>query len=316
MLWKILSALSAICLAVGLWFSYQNKHALEEERVLETRSDQNLKAVKADQVKKTDSKGKRNKELEEYTTQRNDTQVQVAKVNAEISEKQKATEALKKTLEESQKQLAQIKDQIEKAGDLKKLIAQVEELSRQIKESEASIANQQQQKAIVEEKLAVTSAQVKKLQEVDSRQRRSQIEPGLSARVIQTFQGYGFVILNKGNASGIYANNLMDVRRGKTFVAKLRVRDVEQSQSVADVVPGSLAKGESVMTGDLAVAAPRPPEPIVPITKPAAPAVPPAGGAPAPIMPIDPSGGGAPPAPALLPQPTADPFAPAPAATE
>lgn len=316
MLWKILSVLSAICLAVGLWFSYQNKHALEEERVLELRSDQNLKSVKADQVKKTDSKGKRNKELDEYTKQRNDTQVQVAKVNADISEKQKETEGLKKTLEESKKQLAMIKEQIDKAGDLKKLIAQVEELNRQIKESEASIANQQQQKAIVEEKLAVTSAQVKKLQEVDSRQRRSQIEPGLSARVIQTFQGYGFVILNKGNSSGIYANNLLDVRRGKTFVAKLRVRDVEQTQSVADVVPGSVAKGESVRTGDLAVAATRPPDPIVPVTKPAAPAVPPVGGAPAPVMPIDPSGGGTPPAPALLPQPTADPFAPAPPAGE
>lgn len=316
MLWKILSALSAICLAVSLWFSYQNKHALEEERVLELRSDQNLKSVKADQVKKTDSKGKRNKELDEFTKQRNDTQVQVAKVNADISEKVKQTEDLKKTLDEKQKQLTMIKDQIEKAGDLKKLIAQVEELSRQIKESEASIANQQQQKAIVEEKLAVTSAQVKKLQEVDSRQRRSQIEPGLTARVIQTFQGYGFVILNKGNSSGIYANNLMDVRRGKTFVAKLRVRDVEQTQSVADVVPGSVAKGESVMTGDLAVAAPRPPDPNVPGTQPAAPAVPPVGGAPQPAMPFGPAGGSSPPAAALLPQPTADPFAPAPPAGE
>ncbi len=313
MLWKILSALSAICLAVGLWFSYQNKNVLEEERRLKERSDQNVVAVKADQVKKTDAKAKRNKELDEYTKQRDDRRVEVAKVNSDIVDKQKETEILKKTLEEAQKQLALIKDQIAKAGDLKKLIAEVEDLSKQVKDSEAAIANQEQQKAIVEEKLAATNVHVKKLQEVDSRQRRGQIEPGQTARVTQTFQGFGFVVLNKGNASGFYANNMLEVKRGKTIVAKLRVREVEQNQSVADLVPGSLAKGESVQAGDLVVAAAREPEPAVPSAPPTAPATPP--GTP-PIKMADPLGGGVPAAPAVAP----DPFAPlgggAPAAGE
>jgi hypothetical protein len=312
MLWKILSALSAICLAVGVWFSYQNKSVLEEERRLKERSEQNLKAVRADQVKKTDAKGKRTKELEDYTKQRDDRRVEVAKVNSDIADKQKETEELKKTLEEAQKQLALIKEQIAKAGDLKKLIAEVEDLNRQIKESEAAIANQEQQKAIVEGKLAATNAQVKKLQEVDTRQRRGQIEPGLTARVSQTFQGYGFVVLNKGNSSGVYANNMLDVKRGKTVVAKLRVRDVEQTQSVADLVPGSLASGESIQPGDL----------VAPGAPPAAPATTPH--APAPTTPPAMEGGGAPAVPAVAPDPfatapgepakpaAADPFAPAP----
>lgn len=320
MLWKILSALSAICLAVGVWFSYQNKSVLEEERRLKERSDQNLNAVRADHVKKTDAKGKRTKELEEYTKQRDDRRVEVAKVNSDIEEKKQETEGLKKTLDEAQKQLALIKEQIAKAGDLKKLIAEVEDLSRQIKESEAAIANQEQQKAIVEEKLAATNAKVKSLQEIDSRQRRGQIEPGLTARVSQTFQGFGFVVLNKGNSSGVYANNMLDVKRGKTVVAKLRVRDVEQTQAVADLVPGSLASGESIQPGDLVVAAPPAPDPVVPGAPPSAPATPPAT---PPLM----EGGGAPAVPAVAPDPfapaageaekpaapaAADPFAPAP----
>ncbi len=306
MLWKILSALSAICLAVGVWFSYQNKSVLEEERRLKERSEQNLKAIKADLVKKTDAKGKRTKELEDYTKQRDDRRVEVAKVNSDIADKVKQTEDLKKTLDEAQKQLALIKEQIAKAGDLKKLIAEVADLSKQVKESEASIANQEQQKAIVEGKLAATNDQVKKLQEIDTRQRRGQIEPGLTARVSQTYQGYGFVVINKGNSSGLYANNMLDVKRGKTLVAKLRVRDVEQNQSVADLVPGSLANGESIQAGDLVVAVPQAPEPAH-LGAPSTPAAP--SGSP-PVKMADPLGGSTAPAPAVA----ADPFAPAPAA--
>ena len=86
MLWKILSALTAICLAVGLWFSYLDKHALEEERLLEQHSLQNLDSIKADKIKKTVSKEKRNKELEDYTKQRSDRQVEIAKVNSDITD--------------------------------------------------------------------------------------------------------------------------------------------------------------------------------------------------------------------------------------
>ncbi len=323
MLWKILSALSAICLAVGVWFSYQNKSVLEEERRLKERSDQNLKAVRDNQAKKTKAKGEETKKLDEYTKQRDDRRVEVAKVNSDIADKQKETEELKKTLDEAQKQLAKINEQIAKAGDLKKLIAKLDDLNKQLKDSEAAIANQQQQKAIVEEKLAATNAQVKKLQEVDSRQRRGQIEPGLTARVSQTFQGYGFVVLNKGNSSGVYANNMLDVKRGKTVVAKLRVRDVEQTQAVADLVPGSLASGESIQAGDLVVAAPQAPDPVAPGAPPAAPPATPQAPAPAPATPPAMEGGSAP-APGVTPDPfapapggaekpaTADPFAPAP----
>lgn len=327
MLWKILSALSAICLAAGLWFSYQNKGGFDEERRLKERSDQNLKAVKADQIKMADSKIKRAKELDDYTKQRDDRRVEIAKVNSDITDKQKETEEQKKTNENQQKEIGAIKTQIEKAGDIKKFMAQVKELDQQLKESEAAIANREQQKAIIEEKLVTTSAQLKKLQEVDSRQRRGQIEPGLTARVTQTYQNFGFVVLNKGNSAGVYPNNMMEVKRGKNIIAKVRVRDVEMGQSVADVVPGSLARGESVQPGDLVVAAPRPPDPVVlPSTSPA-PAAPPA--SPPPAIGADPLGGVTPP-PAATPDPaapagagaakegaaekpvTADPFAPAP----
>ena len=208
-------------------------------------------------------------------------------------------------------------EEILKAGDVKKLMAEVEDLTKQVKDSEAAIANQEQQLALSQEKITGVTGHIAKLKEVDSRQKRGQVEPSFSARVAQPYPEFGFVVINKGNLGGVFANAMLDVKRGKSIIARLKVRDVEQASSVADMIPGSLANGESIRAGDLVVAAPLPPPPV----EPAAPVTPPASGTPAtptaPGMaaPADPFGAppaGAPAAPAAgaPPPASADPFAP------
>ncbi|MCE9520522.1 MAG: hypothetical protein K8R87_13330 [Verrucomicrobia bacterium] len=311
MLWKILSGLSAVALGVGLWFSYQNQGALKEERVLKERADQNLKSVKQAQDKAAEAKDKKTKELADLTTQRDATTEEVTKTNGNIEQLQKEVETKKTVLAEAQVQLTKLNKDIKDAGDIKKLLAQVDDLTKQVKDSEAAIANQEQQLALAQEKVARATGQVVKLKEVDTRQMRNQMEPSFNARVTQTFPQFGFVVLNKGNLGGVVANAMLNVKRGKNIIARLKVRNVEQGVSVADLVPGSLASGESVRSGDLVVAASIPPPPVAPAA-PAAPAKPAAGMA-APAM-----GGTTPPgAPATVTPPpaSADPFAtPAPPA--
>lgn len=308
MLWKILSGLSAVALGVGVWFAYQNQAVLREELAQKSRAEQNLQDVKKAQVTAANVMEREKKKLADLTKQRDDTRVEVASINSTIETKQREVDEMKKSLEEAQAKLAKIKDDIRKAGDIKKLLAEIEELKKQLQASEAAVANQEQQLALTTDKLTGVNNQVAKLKEIDSKQRRGQIEPDFKARVAQPFPAFGFVVLNKGNSGGVYANNLLEVKRGKEVIAKLRVRDVEQGTSVADLVPGSLAQGESIQPGDIVVAAPRPPEPAAT----SAPAQP----APSPAPATPPAGGGAPPDPfggSVTPTPgkptTADPFA-------
>ncbi|HSJ02064.1 MAG TPA: hypothetical protein VK956_06395, partial [Verrucomicrobium sp.] len=171
-------------------------------------------------------------------------------------------------------------------------------------------------------------AEITRYQDVEKRQRSGVVEPGFTARVAQAFQEFGFVVLNKGNNGGMFTDAILDVKRGRSVVAKLKVRDVEQAMSVADLVPGSLAQGESIRSGDLVVASkdvprPAPTEPsaapapapdgtAAPAPMPATPAADPAA---APMAPAgaDPFGAPAAPAPApaapMAPA-AADPFAP------
>jgi hypothetical protein len=316
MLWKILSGVSAVCLAVGLWFSWQNQGALKEEVTLLKRSEENTKAVNEKQKKAADAKISKAKELEELAKQVEDTKVQVTKANSDITEKQAEVETLKKSLEDFTKQVASLEEQITKAGDIKKLMTQVETLTQQVKESEAAIANQMQQKTISEEKLVAVQGEITKLQDIERRQKAGIVEPGFTARVAQAFPEYGFVVLNKGNLGGMFARASLDVKRGNSVVAKLLVRDVEQGVSVADLIPGSLAAGDSIRSGDLVVAGakqPNAPEPVIPSSAPSAPTVAPAPGA-APMA-APSMGGGADPfgaaqAPAMAPAApaAADPF--------
>lgn len=325
MLWKTLSGLSALALAVGLWFSYQTRLALDEENKLASRSKMNLSTTQAEYVKATDNKATKTTELADLEKQREATKAEVATVNTEIEQKIAETDITKKSLEEVTKQLTQLKDQVAKAGDIKKLMADVDDLTKQRQAAEASIANQQQQFALAEQKLSGVLAEVVRLQELDKRQRSGLVEPDFTARVSQAFLGYGFVILNKGNAGGLPVNAVLDVKRGRDVVARLKVRDVETSMAVADIVPGSLAAGDSVRNGDLVVPSAKAPEnkPMVPASPPVAPAAPaaadpamadpfaaPAGGmAPAPAAPP-----AAPAAPPAAPDPFAPPAAMAPAA--
>ncbi|HEY2573900.1 MAG TPA: hypothetical protein VGH65_07515 [Verrucomicrobiaceae bacterium] len=315
MLWKILSGLSAVALGVALWFSYLNQGALKEEMAQKSRADQNLKAVKQTQETAVSKKAEFQKALDDATKERETVKAEVAKNNTVIEEKQKEVEVLKKSVEEAQGQVAKMNDEINKAGDVKKLLAQVDDLTKQVKDSEAAVANEEQQMALAQEKLGEATSHITKLREVDSRQKRGQVDSSFSARVAQPFPDYGFVVLNKGNSGGVFANALLDVRRGKKVIARLKVRDVEQQMSVADLVPGTLAGGESIHSGDLVVAAPLPPPlpetPSAPSPATPAPSGEAAPGAMPPAAPGAPDAFGAPAAPAPgAPPASADPFAP------
>ncbi|MFZ4767569.1 MAG: hypothetical protein ACOYMN_21685, partial [Roseimicrobium sp.] len=238
-----------------------------------------------------------------------DIKIEVTKVQTDTEQKLAEVELIKKNLEEVTKQLSQLEEQIRKAGDVKRLLAQVDELTKQKKAAEAAIANNQQQLALADQRISNAKEELARLQEVEKRQRAGTIEPGFTAKVAQPYADQGFVVLSKGNLGGVFANAVLDVKRGNAVVAKLKVRDVEQAMSVADLVPGSLAAGDAIRSGDLVVAAPLPAAPS-PVTPSVAPSAAPAPVAPAP--PVDPMGGGMA-APTMAPA-AADPFAPAPAA--
>lgn len=334
MAWKLLSVLSAVCLGAACYFANANKQRAGHEKTRLEAAQANLKAA---QERKTEGETAVKAKQEQHMALQKDRDAakeEVVKFAADAQEKEATLVVVKGNLEQVSRQVSEVQKQIDDAGDIEKLVAQIEKLKKDQTDAEGAVANQNQRLASVKESLANLSGQITKLRDAEAQGRRGIVAADFSARVAEYFPEWGFAILNKGNSQGVFANADLEIKRGRDVVAKLKVRSVEQHNSIADIIPGSIPDGGFILTGDTVVAAAKQTAadekksnaPVVPTpdaAAPAAPAAPAMGsdpfGAPAapaaPAMNSDPFGApAAPAAPAMNSDPFGAPAAPAPPA--
>jgi hypothetical protein len=309
MVWKLLSALSAVCLGVACYFAWTNQKSLVEERKREAYFTANLKEVQDHKVLAGEAKKNREAQLATATTDLEATKTAVIDTTAKAQTKEAELAVAKTNLDQVTKIVKDLEKQIEDAGDIPALLAQIESIKKERAQAEAALANQVQRFAAAQERVGSLTASAVAAEEREARGRRGIVDDDFTANVTQSFTDWGFVVLNKGNGGGVFANADLEVKRGKEIVAKLKVRNVEQSSSVADLVKGSLAEGERIRPGDLVVAAA---EQSAKTAKGAVAAAP-AGGAAA-AAPAADAATPAPTAPSMDSDPFGAPMAPAPAA--
>lgn len=324
MVWKLLSALSAVCLAVAAYFAYASKNDISNEIALEKRAKDNLAQAKSSKQTGDERLETKKKQLLALNQDLEKVKEGVLSAQTDVTQKEAELELAKKNLEQVTQQLTAVEEKIKEAGDIEKLLAQVAALKKDKEAAELEVTNQTQALAATTARIKTIQDETARYRDLEARQRRGQIEPTFEARIAQAFGEWGFAVLNKGNTGGVVANADLEVKRGKEVVARLKVKNVENLISVADIVPGSVAEGDAVRSGDLVVAAPVKADAPKPAAAPAtdggaaapAPMADPAA-APAPAPGADPFSGGMAPAPAPA---GADPFsappapAPAPAA--
>lgn len=255
MVWKLLSALSAVCLGVACYFAWTNQKSLVEERKREAYFTANLKEVQDHKTQAGEAKKNREGQLATATTDLETTKTAVIDTTAKAQTKEAELAVAKTNLDQVTKIVKDLEKQIEDAGDIPALLAQIESIKKERAQAEAALANQVQRLAAAQERVGNLTASAVAAEEREARGRRGIVDDDFTANVTQSFTDWGFVVLNKGNGGGVFANADLEVKRGKEIVAKLKVRNVEQTSSVADLVKGSLAEGERIRPGDLVVAA-------------------------------------------------------------
>ncbi len=317
MVWKLLSGIAAACLGVALYFAYISKNDIRQERDLEKRAKENLAEVKTRKEQASSVLAQKGTQVKNLEADRDKLKKEVVAAEAESKDKIAALDVAKKSLDEKTQMLSAAQKQIDDAGDVSKLVEQVKALEKDKETEDATVAASVAKIAALQEKLGTIQQQTEHLRTVEVNSRKGVIEPTFTAHVAQSFPDWGFAVLNKGNNGGVIANAELDVKRGRNVVAKLKVRNVEQSIAVADVVPGSVRQGYLVRSGDLVVAAPVAAVAPTPAKTPAAGKTPTAAPAPAPGAPAMGAGAADPfgaPAPAAGKPAAADPFgSPAPA---
>lgn len=255
MVWKLLSALSAVCLGTACYFAWANQKALTEERKREAYHVANLQKAKDGKVEAEEAKKTAETRVAEVTKELETTKTSVVEAAGKAQVKEQELAVLKNNLDQVTKIVNDLQKQIDDAGDIKALLAQIETIKKERGEAEAALANQTQRMVAAQERVNSLNASAKEAEEREARGRRGIVDSDFTAKVSQAYTDWGFVVLNKGNGGGVFANADLEVKRGKDVIAKLKVRNVEQNSSVAELVSGSLAEGSSIRSGDTVVAA-------------------------------------------------------------
>ena len=254
---KILLIISALVIAATAYLGFATKGKVDALQGDLTTKKNTLIATQADLTK---TKGNLKKTEDELVAAKATIEEKDKEVAAKKGEVDKLTSDLSKAttdLDEKTKKLADIQEQLDKrpgvGGNIDEMIKQVGDLTKakadlEIKVAELSQVQETLNKQLGDEKSKTVAAetQVRSYKEGYTR-------PGVTGTVLAYNPGWNFVVINIGDKQSLKAGKEMVVTRDGQMIAKVRVKTVEPSSSIADVIPSSVAKGQSVQPGDSVV---------------------------------------------------------------
>ncbi len=295
-MWKVFLVISSVILGGAAYLSYSNMEVVKERIAQVAEQTQLLEARQASLAKTNEEVAQLEQsiqmlkdEAEKLGTEKIDLDAKL--VEAQSNEKAQAAK------------LVTAKEALEEARGLMGNIAKVEALQKEMNQIRAQVEEAEIEVVQMEGAAAAAKVEADRLAKVTEELKalRTDQEAGLirgefQSEIRNAYNQWGFVVVQGGNDQGVVNRAQMDVYRRGQPICKLLVTSVEPTYSVADIIPGSLAPGQSVQMGDTVVKTVRAmttTAPSAPADGTAAPAAtaPAAGDAPAPVA-DDPFGGG------------------------
>ncbi len=254
---KILLVISIVItlLTAGLGYMTKTKVADLQTNLSKAKDDLQVAKNTAETAKKDLSKAK--EELTAANKAADEAKQKLTAAETERDEAKKKADQLNQDIEQRNTQIAELNKQLEgmKNPTVVDPVAnpQVVELEEKLKRA---VAERDELKAVqdtlnnrvreADERLQTAQAAVRRYESGVTRQ-------GLTGRILAVNQGWNFVVLDVGDRQGAAVNAPLLVLRGGEPIARLKITSVEPSTSIADVIPGSAARGSMVQPGDRVV---------------------------------------------------------------
>ncbi len=247
----------ALILATG-GLSLVTKTKVEELQTDILNTKTTLKTTRQTLKETKDSLAKGEAELKEKADKIAECEADITKRKGEIEDLNKSLAAAK---EEPAKKAAEIEVLTKKVAELEAAAtttspvapAALDELKTTIEKLKTEVAEAKQVQATMEESKKTAEEKLVGSERTVAEYKQGYVNNGLSGKVLAYNPGWNFVVLSIGDKQGLKSSAQMLVMRGNKAIAKARVTTVEPSQSIADILPGSLQRGETVMPGDTVV---------------------------------------------------------------
>jgi uncharacterized phage infection (PIP) family protein YhgE len=183
-----------------------------------------------------------------------DKLAQVALAKDQLQTRAEQAETELGTLKAALKELEDINRHMDPVG-AEQLAAKIKDLQEQLTAKEAELA---ENKAVVAALIGAKAGAERAYEKV-SRQ-LAEFKASITrilpeGRILAVQPGWNFVVMDLGDRQGIKAGAPFLVTRQGQLIAKLQTRNVEPTQSVADIVGGSVTKGEQIKPGDTVILA-------------------------------------------------------------
>jgi archaellum component FlaC len=253
---KILLIISALVIAATAYLGFAAKQKVDAIQGELASKKKTLLATQAD-LSKTKS-----------TLKKTEDELVAAKADIEVKEKDIAAKKIEieglgtklaettKNLETAQAELKVLTENPTNPGEkvnVDQLRADIDELKRSKAETESKLAETIQVKDTLTKQLGEERSKTAAANTVVESYKKEYTKPGVTGTILAYNPGWNFVVLSIGDKQSLKAGKELVVTRGGQMVGKVRVTSVEPSTSIADVLPSTVAKGDSVQPGDRVV---------------------------------------------------------------
>jgi len=260
---KIFSGLTILIALAAIFFGFKTKELVEklqatakmdheellEKRATLKRTQQKLKeteevlaTTQADLATAKDKLAMTEAELAKTKTELADTLQKKADVEAQYAAVKKNFDDLKEKLgDKTPEQILQEVTDLQTAK--KDLTAKVATLENDVASQKIVIEDLSKQQKKAEGKIAEQTTHL-------NRYIQNIMLKGTRGQVLAVNAGWGFCVVSLGDKRGAAANKILIVTRSGQAIGKVRIINVEASQSVADIIPSSFARGMYVQPGD------------------------------------------------------------------
>ena len=266
---KIFSILTIIIAGVAIYLGFEGeKRVLELQRVgLKTHgiledTKRELKRTKGEYDKVEALLTKTEAELAETKAKLRDTEEKLAATEAKLATVTAERDAQKAALEEMQAKIAEALgipkgENLDPAQAIAAIKEQIATMTSKVKEQEDKIVDLEKIKAENETVIAGLTADkvrneadIEKKKKVIAKHEQGIMQKGIKGRVMAVNPGWGFCVISTGDKQGAANGRVMIVARDGKAIGKVKITNVEATQSIADIQANTFVRGMFVQPGD------------------------------------------------------------------
>jgi hypothetical protein len=258
---KILSVLTLLIALGATFLGFQSKTLVEKLQASAATEHQDLLATRSKLKKTEDTLKATEDELATTKADLEKTKETLRTTEADLTKTKADLQTSTMKLAEVEKALADVQTQLKEAmggvGSLATLKADMAALAAQKTELETKNKELEIVKAELTTKVETLEGQKKDLDSkvasqgtVIDRYKKNIMQKGIRGQVTAVNAGWGFCVVSIGDRQGAAANKVLIVTRGGEAIGKVKIINVEASQSVADILPGTFVRGTYVQPGD------------------------------------------------------------------